>query len=324
MQPERPRGRPRRRSPPPGPRTSTRSSRWSRRWRSGRARPRGRRRSRPRAGRPASGSRRRRGCGAAPPGRGPASCRPSRRCCGPRPRRRRPGIPPPARAARPSAAARSPAASRAAARAMSVDVDAVSVSRPSKVRPAGPARRAASPTTTCSSSVPIGDVRHSIGFWPRAAVHISPRIPGADARRGEVGQEARVLPVRGVGQDQAIDVGRGSRPSGSGSSGAAAGKAGRMEPGSTAGQDVARLDRRQVVGHRVDHRVGGRPEPLRVHVRQPLDLRRGRGRRRSPGRPARPCPLALRPSCARVYGAAGRRGRRSVVPSSPVTSHRVR
>ena len=36
-------------------------------------------------------------------------------------------------------------------------------------------------TTTPSSSVPIGDVRHSIGFWLSAAVSISPRIPAPDA-----------------------------------------------------------------------------------------------------------------------------------------------
>jgi hypothetical protein len=36
-------------------------------------------------------------------------------------------------------------------------------------------------TTTSSSSVPIGEVRHSIGFWPIVAVSISPRIPGPDA-----------------------------------------------------------------------------------------------------------------------------------------------
>ena len=36
-------------------------------------------------------------------------------------------------------------------------------------------------TTTCSSSVPTGDVRQIIGFCPMAAVSISPRIPGPEA-----------------------------------------------------------------------------------------------------------------------------------------------
>ena len=63
---------------------------------------------------------------------------------------------------------------------MRVDVEAVSVSSPSKV--AGSPRASRSqPTTTSSSSVPIGEVRQSIGFWPIAAVSISPRMPGPEA-----------------------------------------------------------------------------------------------------------------------------------------------
>ena len=73
-----------------------------------------------------------------------------------------------------------PAAWRAPASAISEDVDAVSVSRPSKSAGSPRAWRS-QPTTTSSSSVPIGEVRQSIGFWPRAAVSISPRIPGPDA-----------------------------------------------------------------------------------------------------------------------------------------------
>ena len=84
------------------------------------------------------------------------------------------------RPASPRAATSSPAASRAAARAMSDDVDAVSVNSPSN--PSGrPSAIRSQSTTTSSSSVPIGDVRHSIGFWPRTAVSISPRMPGPDA-----------------------------------------------------------------------------------------------------------------------------------------------
>jgi hypothetical protein len=77
-----------------------------------------------------------------------------------------------------------PAAWRAAARAISDDVDAVSVRSPSKVSGSPSACRSQS-TTTCSSSVPDGDVRHSMGFCARAATSISPRIPGPDAVDGK-------------------------------------------------------------------------------------------------------------------------------------------
>ena len=90
------------------------------------------------------------------------------------------GSPSFARAASPRAAASSPDASRAAASAISVEVDAVSVSRPLNVS-GSPSASRSQPTTTVSSSVPIGDVRHSIGFWPSAAVRNSPSIPGPDA-----------------------------------------------------------------------------------------------------------------------------------------------
>ena len=63
---------------------------------------------------------------------------------------------------------------------MSDDVEAVSVSSPSNASGRPSAWRSQS-TTTSSSSVPIGEVRHSIAFCPSAAVSISPRIPGPDA-----------------------------------------------------------------------------------------------------------------------------------------------
>jgi hypothetical protein len=73
-----------------------------------------------------------------------------------------------------------PAASRAAARAIRVEVEAVSVRRPSK--PSGnPSPWRSQSTTMPSSSVPIGDVRHNIGFWLRAATSISARIPDDEA-----------------------------------------------------------------------------------------------------------------------------------------------
>ncbi len=90
------------------------------------------------------------------------------------------GRPSSGRPARPCADASRPAASRAAASAMSVEVDAVSVSRPSNAS-GSPSAWRSQPTTTCSSSVPIGEVRQSMGFWPITAVTSSPRMPGADA-----------------------------------------------------------------------------------------------------------------------------------------------
>ena len=77
-------------------------------------------------------------------------------------------------------AARNPAASRAAARAMSEDVDAVSVMNPSNSG-GKPKPWRSQPTTTDSSSVPIGDVRHSIVFWLSDAISISPSTPAAEA-----------------------------------------------------------------------------------------------------------------------------------------------
>lgn len=56
----------------------------------------------------------------------------------------------------------------------------MSVMRPSKSAGSPTAWRIQS-TTTCSSSVPAGLVRHSIEFEFRTAVSISPMIPGPEA-----------------------------------------------------------------------------------------------------------------------------------------------
>ena len=117
--------------------------------------------------------------------------------------------------------------------AISVDVEAVSVRSPSN--PSGrPSDSRSQRTTTPSSSVPMGEVRHSMGFWPRAAVIISPRIPGPDA---DVEKYAK-----NPGCCQCVALGRTSRctsariaSTGSGSSGACAAKLGAMDPGSMAG-----------------------------------------------------------------------------------------
>ena len=59
-------------------------------------------------------------------------------------------------------------------------MEAVSVTRPSNSGGSPRAWRNQS-TTTCSSSVPTGLVRHSITFEFRTAVSISPMIPGPAA-----------------------------------------------------------------------------------------------------------------------------------------------
>ncbi len=81
-----------------------------------------------------------------------------------------------------------------------------------------------------------------------------------------------MLPVGGVGQDQAVEVVE-DPPERLRLLGWLGGKGGADGAGLDGRQDVACLDGREVVRHRVDRRMGGRPEALRVHVRQPLDLR---------------------------------------------------
>ena len=88
------------------------------------------------------------------------------------------------RPASPRAVTSRPAASRAAATAISDDVEAVSVRSPS-YSSGRPRPWRSQSTTTSSSSVPIGEVRHSIGFCPITAVSISPRMPGPDAVVGK-------------------------------------------------------------------------------------------------------------------------------------------
>ena len=85
-----------------------------------------------------------------------------------------------ARPGRPLAAASIPAACRAAASESSDDVEAVSVISPSNSGGRPRAWRIQS-ITTCSSSVPTGLVRHSIGLEFRTDVSISPMIPGPEA-----------------------------------------------------------------------------------------------------------------------------------------------
>ncbi len=150
------------------------------------------------------------------------------------------GNPPAASAARPSVAARRPAASRAAASAIRVEVDAVSVRRPSKVA-GSPSASRSQPTTTCSSSVPIGEVRQSIGFWPRIAVHISPRTPGADAVVAKYARKPGCCQWVAFGRTRRSTSAR-MAARGSGSSGAVGANTGRSDPGSIAG----RIPRRSI------------------------------------------------------------------------------
>ena len=125
--------------------------------------------------------------------------------------------------------------------------------------PAARAPGAASRRRRSSSSVPIGEVRHSIAFWPRAAVSISPRIPGPDAVVAKYARKPGMLPVRGVRLDEAPVVGedRVDRLR-------ALGRRRREERAERARldrrEDGARLDRLEVVGHHVDDGVRGRAE----------------------------------------------------------------
>ena len=112
-------------------------------------------------------------------------------------------------------------------------------------------------TTTCSSSVPLGDVRQSIGFWPSAAVSISPRIPARTrsrrSRRGSPGAASAVafgsISREVVGEDRVERLG-------------VARAAGRQAAPRRAGRDRRAgrrtLDAGEVIGHQVDDPVGGR------------------------------------------------------------------
>ena len=81
--------------------------------------------------------------------------------------------------ASPSSRAATPAASRAAVSATSVEVEAVSVIIPNH-EAGSPSAAASQRSTTCSSSVSAGQVFHSIPFALSAAATSSPRIPGAE------------------------------------------------------------------------------------------------------------------------------------------------
>ena len=203
-------------------------------------------------------------------GRGRASCTPCRSSCGPPSRRRRAGLPPSPRAARPARGGVQPA--RLAGRGERDQRRRGRRVREQAAEVAGrPSASRSQPTTTVSSSVPIGDVRHSIGFWPRAAVRNSPEHPRPRRGAREVRHEPRVLPVRGVGDHEAVDVGedvgerlRPLRRAGR--------EQGRDEPGSIGGRTGCRLDRGEVVGDPVDDVVGRGPECLRFHVVEAVDL----------------------------------------------------
>ena len=81
--------------------------------------------------------------------------------------------------------ARRPApASRAAASAESVEVEAVSSMCPNQFS-GKPSNCLIQPSVTCSSSVAAGELRQSIAFTFRAAISISARIPGSEAVVGK-------------------------------------------------------------------------------------------------------------------------------------------
>ena len=167
---------------------------------------------------------------------------------------------------RPLAAASIPAAWRAAARASIDDVDAVSVSRPSNS--AGSPRRLAQPVDDDLLQLRAGRARppqHRVGVED-GRQHLADD-PGPGRGAGEVGQEARVLPVSDVRLEQTPVV-RQDRLDRLGRFGRRAGKSGRSDPARSCGMTSPVADAVEVVGHDVDRRVRGRPEVLGIHVAQ--------------------------------------------------------
>ena len=168
----------------------------------------------------------------------------------------------------------------------------MSVIRPSNPSGSPSAWRSQS-TTTCSSSVPLGDVRHSIGFWPSAGdEHLA-----EDARRPTRSTRSRRRsPGAANGSRSARrsrDSRRGSRRGSRAPPAARPAAAAATDPGSDRRQDGEPLDAGQVVGHQVDDPVGGRPERLGRHVAEPVELGRGSS---STSRRALASPIRDRPS----------------------------
>ena len=167
-----------------------------------------------------------------------------------------PAGPRPASPARPR---RRPAPPGARPRGRSAcDVEAVSVSSPSK--PSGsPSASRSQPTTTPSSSVADRRRPPEHRVLPRAStVSISPRMPGPDAVVAKVGEEARMLPVRDVRLDRGGGRRRGSRPGAPGPRAACRAGARRSGPGLDRRQDRVALEVCEVVGHD-GRRPRGRP-----------------------------------------------------------------
>ena len=163
------------------------------------------------------------------------SCTPSRPSCAPRPRRRRatrhPGL---SRAARPRAAASVPAASRAAASAISVEVDAVSVRSPSNPSgnptPAAASRRRPprAPCRSVRSATASGSDRGPPSTSPRG---FRGPMPSSRNRRGTPGVASAWRLVRPAGHSRP-----GSPRSTQGPPAPRSGTADRSEPGSIAGK----------------------------------------------------------------------------------------
>ena len=208
--------------------------------------------------------------------RGPASCTPSRSSCAPRSRRRRGA---PARSGAPGQArvrrrrCRPPGARPASA--ISDEVEAVSVSRPSNA--VRQPERLAQPVDDDLLELGAdrrGPPQHRV-LAERRRQHLA-EDPGAGRGRREVGEEARVLPVRGVRLDQAAVV----------------------------GQD--RLDRLRAPRARVAGNSGRSDAGLDRPGRRPAS-RWSRGSRPSGRRPRARPPGTRRAACRRS-AAVGRRG----------------
>ena len=183
---------------------------------------------------------------------------------------------------------------RAAASAASVHVDAVSSMCPCQP-PGSPSSCASQSSVTSSSSCSAGDVRQRIPTWLSAAASSSARIARLRAGRREVGEEARVLPVRDRRHEHVVEVAQHVRER----------LALLRRRGGQPRAHVARLDLRE---HRqLAHAARGRPRPTRPPRRRP----RGRSPRAASRSPPTAACSGPAPSSATRAAPARCRARRS-------------
>ncbi len=175
-------------------------------------------------------------------------------------------------------------------------------------------------SVSSSSSVTAGEVRQSMPLAFIVAASSSARMPGCDAVIAEVGEEARVVPVRDARACSTRSRSASTSANGSASSGGEAGRPARISPGSTVDITWPLADALEVVGRPVDRGVAVGPELLRIRHAGRLACARGRDRGRTPRSPRtsptarctwrRRRPMAgdgLRPERHRPARAVGRR-----------------